>query len=47
VINHLIQSTLFAAVIALLVGALRRNRARVRYWLWRAEAIAKLTRKAF
>ncbi|HEX4278105.1 MAG TPA: M56 family metallopeptidase [Bryobacteraceae bacterium] len=38
-INHLIQSTLFAAVIALLVGALRRNRARVRYWLWFAASM--------
>ena len=32
--NHLWQSTLFAAVAALLSVALRRNRAQVRYWLW-------------
>jgi len=33
-VNHLWQSTLFAAVIALLAVALRRNGAHVRYWLW-------------
>src|SRR5262249_20261495 len=32
--NHLWQSTLFAAAIALAAGALRRNGAHVRYWLW-------------
>jgi len=32
--NHLWQSTLFAAVAALLTLALRNNRAPVRYWLW-------------
>ena len=32
--NHLWQSTLFAAVAGLLTLALRKNRARVRYWLW-------------
>jgi uncharacterized protein (TIGR03435 family) len=32
--NHLWQSTLFAAGIALLAVALRKNRASVRYWLW-------------
>lgn len=32
--DHLWQSTLFAAAAALLVLALRRNYARVRYWLW-------------
>jgi len=32
--NHLWQSTLFAAVVALLAFAFRRNRARVRYGLW-------------
>ena len=31
---HLWQSTLFAALAALLSLALRRNQARVRYWLW-------------
>jgi uncharacterized protein (TIGR03435 family) len=33
---HLWQSTLFAAVAGLLTLALRRNQARVRYWLWLA-----------
>ncbi len=32
--NHLWQSTLFACVIALLILALRNNRAQIRYWLW-------------
>jgi bla regulator protein BlaR1 len=32
--NHLWQSTLFAAVVALLVFGFRKNRAQVRYWLW-------------
>jgi len=32
--SHLWQSTLFAAVAGLLTLALRRNQARVRYWLW-------------
>ena len=32
--NHLWQSTLFACVIALLMMALRDNRAQIRYWLW-------------
>ncbi len=36
VASHLWQSTLFAAVVALLTLALRRNQARVRYWLWLA-----------
>ncbi len=35
-VAHLWQSTLFAAVAALLTLALRRNQARVRYWLWLA-----------
>jgi TonB family protein len=34
IVAHLLQSTLFAAVAALLTLALRRNQARVRYWLW-------------
>jgi uncharacterized protein (TIGR03435 family) len=34
--SHLWQSTLFAAVAGLLTLALRRNQARVRYWLWLA-----------
>src|SRR5215471_1729245 len=32
--NHLWQSTMFAAAIGIATAALRRNRARVRYWLW-------------
>ena len=32
--NHLWQSTLFAAVVALLALGFRRNRAGVRYGLW-------------
>jgi len=32
--NHLWQSTLFALAAALLTLAFRKNRARVRYWLW-------------
>src|SRR5580658_2180573 len=32
--NHVWQSTFFAAVVALLTFAFRRNRAQVRYWLW-------------
>src|SRR5499427_8116929 len=34
--NHLWQSTLFAASVALACWALRKNRARTRYWLWLA-----------
>jgi beta-lactamase regulating signal transducer with metallopeptidase domain len=32
--NHLWQSTVFAAAVALLASAFRKNRAEVRYWLW-------------
>ena len=32
--NHLWQSTLFAGVVGLLTLVLRKNPARVRYWLW-------------
>src|SRR5690349_1755362 len=32
--NHLWQSTLFAAIAALLTLALRKNHAHARYWLW-------------
>src|SRR5687768_8328186 len=35
-INHLWQSTVFAAFVALTVTALKRNQARTRCWLWRA-----------
>src|SRR5688572_1079178 len=37
--NHLWQSTLFAGVIAILVLALRHNRARLRYGLWLAASV--------
>ena len=32
--NHLWQSTMFAVAAGLLTVALRRNQARIRYWLW-------------
>jgi beta-lactamase regulating signal transducer with metallopeptidase domain len=32
--NHVWQSTVFAAAAGLLTAALRKNRAKVRYWLW-------------
>jgi hypothetical protein len=32
--NHLWQSTVFAAVAGLLTLALRSNRAETRYWVW-------------
>jgi bla regulator protein BlaR1 len=32
--NHLWQSTVFAAAVALVALAFRKNRAEVRYWLW-------------
>jgi uncharacterized protein (TIGR03435 family) len=34
ILNHLWQSTLFAVAAGLLTIALRRNQARIRYWLW-------------
>src|SRR6202050_1813511 len=34
VFNHLWQSTVFAAAVALACTALRRNSPRLRYWLW-------------
>src|SRR5215471_15831687 len=34
--NHLWQSTLFTALVAAVCFALRKNRARARYWLWLA-----------
>src|SRR5262245_29370400 len=37
--NHLWQTTLFAAVIGIATLALRRNAARVRYWLWLAASL--------
>jgi bla regulator protein BlaR1 len=36
IVSHLWQSTLFAAVAGLLTVVLRRNQARVRYWVWLA-----------
>ena len=38
-LNHLWQSTMFAAVVALLCFAFRRNRARLRYGLWFAASV--------
>jgi uncharacterized protein (TIGR03435 family) len=34
--NHLWQSTLFVGIVALLALLLRKNQARIRYWLWMA-----------
>lgn len=34
--NHLWQSTIFLGIIALLALLLRKNHARIRYWLWMA-----------
>jgi bla regulator protein blaR1 len=34
IVNHLWQSTLFAFTVGLLTLVLRKNQARVRYWLW-------------
>jgi len=39
VMNHLWQSSLFAAVAGLLTLLLRRNRARTRYWIWLAASV--------
>jgi len=38
-VNHLWQSTVFAAVVALATLAMRRNAARLRYWLWLSASI--------
>src|SRR5437588_10442749 len=38
-LNHLWQSTLFAAVAGVLTLALRRNHARIRYALWLAASL--------
>jgi hypothetical protein len=32
--HHLWQSTLFLSIVALLALLLRKNQARIRYWLW-------------
>jgi hypothetical protein len=37
--NHLWHSTLFAITAGLLTLALRKNRARARYWLWLAASV--------
>lgn len=37
--NHLWQSTVFAAAVALAAMALRRNSARLRYWLWLSASV--------
>jgi bla regulator protein BlaR1 len=37
--NHLWQSTLFAILAGLLTLSLRKNQARVRYWLWLAASV--------
>lgn len=39
IVNHLWQSTAFILLIALAAKALRRNSARLRYWLWFAASI--------
>jgi uncharacterized protein (TIGR03435 family) len=39
VLNHLWQSTLFAAVAGLLTLAFRKHRAQTRYWLWLAASL--------
>jgi uncharacterized protein (TIGR03435 family) len=39
VVHHLWQSTLFAVCAGLLTLGFRRNRARIRYWLWFAASI--------
>ena len=38
-VNHLWQSTLLVVLVWLAARALRRNRARVRYWLWTAASV--------
>jgi bla regulator protein BlaR1 len=39
IFNHLWQSTLFAAAVAVACMALRRNSPRLRYWLWLAASL--------
>jgi bla regulator protein blaR1 len=46
-LNHLWQSTLFTAVIAVLVLALRRYPANVRFWLWMSASLKFLVPFAF
>ena len=37
--DHLWQSTIFAALAALLAALLRHERAQVRYWVWLAASL--------
>lgn len=46
-LNHIWQSTLFAALVALLVLALRRYPANVRFWLWMSASLKFLVPFAF
>ena len=46
-LNHIWQSTLFTAVIAVLVLALRRYSANVRFWLWMSASLKFLVPFAF
>ena len=39
IFNHLWQSTVVAAAVALACAALRRNSPRLRYWLWLAASL--------
>jgi len=39
VCNHLWQSTLFLGIVALLAILLRKNQARIRYWLWMTASV--------
>jgi len=39
IVNHLWQSTVFAAAAALLTLAFRKNRAQVRYWVWLSASV--------
>jgi hypothetical protein len=45
--NHLWQSTLFVALVAVLALSLRRNQAHVRHWLWLAASVKFLVPFAF
>ena len=39
ILNHLWQSTMFAAAVAIACAALRKNSPRLRYWLWLAASM--------
>ena len=45
ILNHLLQSTLFAATVAAANTMLRRNSPRLRYWLWLSASIKFLVPK--